>query len=101
MAGIKRFSSCILVLYVASALAAYTVVDDYSPDNFASKLDFFTSTDPMNGYVNYVDYSTASSEVCTALQTTRCTSVSITTIPQVAVDATVLGHPAKTLISMA
>ncbi|KAK5073405.1 hypothetical protein LTR70_010290 [Exophiala xenobiotica] len=49
------------ILFAASALAAYSVVDDYSPNNFASKFDFFTGSDPTNGYVNYVDYNTASS----------------------------------------
>lgn len=50
-----------LTLFVATALAQYTCVDDYTQGSFADKFDFFTGADPTNGYVNYVDYGTASS----------------------------------------
>ena len=48
-------------LLTSTSLAAYTVVDDYTPNDFANKFNFFTGNDPTNGYVNYVDYGTASS----------------------------------------
>jgi len=60
--SIMRQTFSTSILFAASALAAYTVVDDYSPDTFASKFDFFTGDDPTTGYVNYVDYDTATSE---------------------------------------
>lgn len=41
--------------------AAYSLQDDYSVDSFFSMFEFFTDTDPTNGYVDYVDQSTASS----------------------------------------
>jgi len=44
---------------VGSTHGSYQLVDDYSPDNFASKFDFFTENDPTHGYVNYVDRGTA------------------------------------------
>ncbi|KAF8458782.1 concanavalin A-like lectin/glucanase domain-containing protein [Kalaharituber pfeilii] len=34
----------------------YSVLeDDYNPDNFFSKFDFFTGHDPTNGFVRYID----------------------------------------------
>ncbi|KAK5073328.1 hypothetical protein LTR24_010349 [Lithohypha guttulata] len=50
-----------LPLMATTALAAYSMVDDYEPDNFADKFNFFSGNDPTNGYVNYVDYNTAQS----------------------------------------
>ncbi|CAG7949109.1 unnamed protein product [Penicillium nalgiovense] len=40
---------------------AYTLRDDYgASDSFFDKFNFFTDTDPTNGFVSYVDRSTAS-----------------------------------------
>ncbi|RMZ90671.1 hypothetical protein DV736_g2096, partial [Chaetothyriales sp. CBS 134916] len=41
--------------------AQYVLQDDYSTDSFFSMFDFFTDADPTEGYVTYVDQSTASS----------------------------------------
>ncbi|KAI9741089.1 MAG: hypothetical protein M1834_002802 [Cirrosporium novae-zelandiae] len=43
------------------SVAGYTLEDDYSTSNFFSMFDFFTETDPTNGFVEYVDQSTAQS----------------------------------------
>ncbi|KAI1613799.1 endo-1,3(4)-beta-glucanase [Exophiala viscosa] len=47
---------------VSLSTAGYVLEDDYSGDSFFSMFDFFTGTDPTNGYVNYVDQSTAQSD---------------------------------------
>ncbi|GKZ31215.1 hypothetical protein AbraIFM66950_011470 [Aspergillus brasiliensis] len=39
--------------------AAYTLQDDYSGSGFFDGFSFFTGTDPTNGFVDYVDESTA------------------------------------------
>lgn len=39
----------------------YTLVDNYSPDNFFSMFTFFTGWDPTNGFVQYVNQSVAQS----------------------------------------
>ena len=41
------------------ALAAYSIQDDYSGNNFFSMFTFDTENDPTNGYVNYIDSATA------------------------------------------
>lgn len=46
----------------AVAQASYMMEDDYEPSSFFSMFDFFTSADPTNGYVQYVDQSTAQTE---------------------------------------
>jgi hypothetical protein len=43
------------------ASAAYVLQDDYTPDVFFDKFDFFTESDPTNGHVQYVDRGTAES----------------------------------------
>lgn len=43
---------------VSLSCAGYTLQDDYTSD-FFSMFDFFTDDDPTNGYVNYVDQTTA------------------------------------------
>ncbi|KIW65082.1 hypothetical protein PV04_07366 [Phialophora macrospora] len=57
------WASSILVtlvgLLVSFSTAGYVLQDDYSPDQFFSMFDFFTDSDPTNGYVQYVDQSTA------------------------------------------
>ena len=45
---------------VSLSCAGYTLQDDYT-SNFFSMFDFFTDDDPTNGYVNYVDQTTAQS----------------------------------------
>ena len=45
-----------------TALAAYSLVDDYSGANFFNMFDFYTGSDPTNGYVSYVDQGTAQSQ---------------------------------------
>ncbi|KIV77202.1 hypothetical protein PV11_09019 [Exophiala sideris] len=47
---------------VSFSTAGYVLEDDYSGDSFFSMFDFFTGADPTNGYVNYVDQSTAQSD---------------------------------------
>ncbi|KAE9552024.1 hypothetical protein FO519_004787 [Halicephalobus sp. NKZ332] len=49
----------VLTLLVSTTYAKYELVDYYSPNNFASKFDFFTDDDPTYGYVNYVDQDSA------------------------------------------
>lgn len=43
-------------------LAAYSLKDDYSGDNFAGMFSFDTEDDPTHGYVNFVDQNTAQSQ---------------------------------------
>ena len=50
-----------LILLVSAAHAAYQLIDDYSPSQFASMFNFITYDDPSHGYVNYVNQSTAES----------------------------------------
>ena len=51
-----------LTLLVPATHAAYTLQDDYSPNNFFSMFDFFTGADPTNGYVNYIDQTEAQTQ---------------------------------------
>ncbi|KAJ5803564.1 uncharacterized protein N7503_006014 [Penicillium pulvis] len=52
-----------LGLFAQLSTAGYTLLDDYGTDSsFFDKFEFYTETDPTNGYVNYVDNSTASSD---------------------------------------
>lgn len=55
---LSRYS---FALFITSALATYSIVDDYTQGSFADKFNFFTGNDPTNGYVNYIDYATAQS----------------------------------------
>jgi hypothetical protein len=48
-----------LTYLVPSAHAAYTLQDDYSPNNFFNMFDFFTGPDPTNGYVDYLSETQA------------------------------------------
>lgn len=55
------FAAAVLV---RSGLAGYALQDDYMANggaNFFSMFSFFQGPDPTNGYVNYVDQGTASS----------------------------------------
>lgn len=49
------------------ALAAYSIQDDYSGNNFFSLFTFDTENDPTSGYVNYVDRSTAQANNLTSV----------------------------------
>lgn len=49
------------LLLVDLSIAGYVLEDDYSPSNFFDQFTFFTSTDPTNGFVDYVDQATAAS----------------------------------------
>ena len=49
------------------ALAAYSIQDDYSGNNFFSLFTFDTENDPTSGYVNYVDSSTAQANNLTSV----------------------------------
>ncbi|KAI9812461.1 MAG: hypothetical protein M1827_004692 [Pycnora praestabilis] len=69
---LQTFVICATLINLS--IAGYTLEDDYEPSNFFSKFDFFTSSDPTNGYVTYVDQGTASSE---GLITTASDSVYI------------------------
>ncbi|KAJ9634856.1 uncharacterized protein PV06_05774 [Exophiala oligosperma] len=46
---------------ISLSTAGYVLEDDYSGDQFFSMFDFFTDRDPTNGYVTYVDQTTAQS----------------------------------------
>ncbi|OCK80932.1 glycoside hydrolase family 16 protein [Lepidopterella palustris CBS 459.81] len=46
--------------FIRLSIAGYVLEDDYT-SNFFDKFDFFTSSDPTNGFVSYVDQSTAQS----------------------------------------
>ncbi|KIW51302.1 hypothetical protein PV05_10039 [Exophiala xenobiotica] len=46
---------------VSLCTAGYVLEDDYTEDQFFSMFDFFTDADPTNGYVTYVDQTTAQS----------------------------------------
>ncbi|KAJ9497236.1 hypothetical protein LTR99_001970 [Exophiala xenobiotica] len=46
---------------VSLSTAGYVLEDDYTEDQFFSMFDFFTDADPTNGYVTYVDQTTAQS----------------------------------------
>ena len=55
-----HFSTAFLALGVAkTAVAGYSVADDYSGSKFFDMFDFFQGHDPTNGFVNYVDRGTA------------------------------------------
>ncbi|KAL5338546.1 concanavalin A-like lectin/glucanase domain-containing protein [Aspergillus crustosus] len=41
--------------------AAYTLQDDYTPDTFFDKFNFFTDSDPTHGHVDYIDRGAAES----------------------------------------
>ena len=49
------------------ALAAYSIQDDYSGNNFFSLFAFDTENDPTSGYVNYVDSATAQANNLTSV----------------------------------
>lgn len=41
--------------FTSTALAAYTLEDDYMAKDFYSEFNFFTGPDPTHGFVKYVD----------------------------------------------
>ncbi len=43
------------------SIAGYALEDDYTPSNFFSMFQFFTDSDPTNGFVQYVDETKAHS----------------------------------------
>jgi hypothetical protein len=43
----------------APGVAPYQLVDDYSPEGFFDKFNFFTAGDPTSGHVQYVDRNVA------------------------------------------
>ncbi|KAK8197336.1 concanavalin A-like lectin/glucanase domain-containing protein [Phyllosticta capitalensis] len=49
----------LLATLLAPASADYVLVDDYEPSNFFDKFDFFTLTDPTEGFVDYVNQTYA------------------------------------------
>lgn len=59
---ITTTSSLLLApLLISPALATYGLIDDYSGSNFFNMMNFFTGSDPTNGYVDYVSQSQAQS----------------------------------------
>ncbi|CAM0140376.1 hypothetical protein VKS41_006384 [Umbelopsis sp. WA50703] len=54
------FAAAFLATTLAS-VKAYSLVDTYSGSTFFDAFTFFTGADPTNGFVDYVDASTASS----------------------------------------
>ncbi|KAK0967360.1 hypothetical protein LTR54_018279 [Friedmanniomyces endolithicus] len=58
------FFSSLAICFVSLAhlgTGRYTLIDDYSPENFFSMFTFFTGHDPTNGFVDYVDQPTVNS----------------------------------------
>ncbi|KKY19351.1 putative endo-beta [Diplodia seriata] len=50
----------VLSLFVSETAAqTYTLVDDYTPNNWFERFNFFTDGDPTNGHVQYVNESWA------------------------------------------
>ena len=47
--------------YAQYAAASYSIVDTYTASNFFSSFNFFTGSDPTNGFVNYQSQSSAQS----------------------------------------
>ncbi|KAI9734617.1 MAG: hypothetical protein M1834_002218 [Cirrosporium novae-zelandiae] len=47
--------------FIRFGLASYVLEDDYGTTDFFDNFDFYTGTDPTNGFVDYVDQSTAES----------------------------------------
>ena len=63
-----HFSTLVLCYGLAPlALAAYSIQDDYSGNNFFSKFTFDTFNDPTSGYANFVDGATAQAENLTSV----------------------------------
>ncbi|KAK7542798.1 concanavalin A-like lectin/glucanase domain-containing protein [Phyllosticta citribraziliensis] len=55
-----RAAPLILLATLLSRVSAdYVLVDDYEPSNFFDKFDFFTANDPTQGYVDYVNQTSA------------------------------------------
>ncbi|KAL7272357.1 hypothetical protein RUND412_004838 [Rhizina undulata] len=51
------------VLFLPVVFGYYTVLQEsYTPDNFFSKFNFYTGADPTNGFVQYIDQSSAESQ---------------------------------------
>lgn len=57
------FSTLLRTIAVAAlvrpSIAGYALEDDYSTKNFFDMFEFFTEPDPTNGFVHFVDQSTA------------------------------------------
>ncbi|GME25382.1 endo-beta-glucanase [Neofusicoccum parvum] len=49
------------LLFSKAAAQTYTLVDDYSAQNWFDKFNFFTDGDPTNGFVQYVNETVAAS----------------------------------------
>lgn len=49
------------LLAQATSSTTYTLQDSYTPANFLSSFNFFTSADPTHGFVSYVSKSAATS----------------------------------------
>jgi hypothetical protein len=47
--------------YAQYAAASYSIVDTYTASNFFSSFNFFTGSDPTDGFVNYQSQSSAQS----------------------------------------
>jgi len=56
-----------LTLLAGAWATSYTLVDNWSGNNFFNNFQFFTGGDPTNGYVNYVSASQASSSQLTSV----------------------------------
>lgn len=61
MPDMARASSIFFILATLARAGVYTLQDDFTstPKNFYDSFSFFTGTDPTQGYVNYVDKTTA------------------------------------------
>ncbi|KAK4242357.1 glycoside hydrolase [Achaetomium macrosporum] len=46
----------------ARAASSYNIIDTFDASNFFNEFDFFTQADPTNGFVQYVDATTADRE---------------------------------------
>ncbi|KAL4887714.1 concanavalin A-like lectin/glucanase domain-containing protein [Aspergillus karnatakaensis] len=48
-----------LTTHLTLSSAAYVLTDDYTPDTFFDKFNFFTDADPTHGHVDYIDRGSA------------------------------------------
>lgn len=49
----------IAMTFAGKGMAGYILEDSYTPDNFFSMFDFFTASDPTDGFVRFLDQSAA------------------------------------------
>lgn len=80
-----------------SALAAYAVADNYTGANFFDNFDYFTGADPTNGFVNYLDGPTATSEGLASINSQGQAYIGVDF--NKTLDATAVGRDSVRLVS--